>query len=131
MNTIEWSYISYLAIAIPLTIFVARSLYKNGRIFLVECFKGNEELADSVNRLLLVGFYLVNLGFVSLYLRSDKKVEGMRGALEFLSEKVGIVMLVLGVMHFFNLYLFTRINKKPSPSTTLYRGGGNPPLTNS
>lgn len=127
MNTIEWSYISYLAIAIPLTIYVARSLYKNGRVFLVECFKGNEALADSVNRLLLVGFYLVNLGFVSLYLRSDARVETMRGALEFLSEKIGIVMLVLGSMHFFNLFLFTRINKKPNP--TLYRGGGNRPTT--
>lgn len=66
MKAIEWSYISYLAVAVPLTMYVAKNLYENGRVFLVECFKGNEELADSVNKLLLVGFYLVNLGFVSL-----------------------------------------------------------------
>jgi len=119
MNAIEWSYISYLAVAVPLTIYVAKSLYQNGRVFLVECFKGNEELADSVNRLLLVGFYLVNLGFVSLYLRSDADIVGLRGVLELLSQKIGIVMLVLGGMHFFNLYLFTKIGKKPNPERTL------------
>ncbi len=115
MKAIEWSYISYLAVAVPLTIYVAKSLYHNGRVFLVECFKGNEELADSVNKLLLVGFYLVNLGFVSLYLQSYGEVVGLRGILELLSKKIGFVMLILGGMHFFNLYLFTRIGKKPDP----------------
>jgi len=115
MKAIEWSYISYLAVAVPLTMYVARSLYQNGRIFLVECFKGNEELADSVNKLLLVGFYLVNLGFVSLYLRTDVDVVGLRGVLELLSKKIGIVMLMLGGMHFFNLFLFTKIGRKPEP----------------
>ncbi|MGJ8656790.1 MAG: hypothetical protein ACSHX6_10100 [Akkermansiaceae bacterium] len=118
MKAIEWSYISYLAVAVPLTMYVARSLYQNGRVFLVECFKGNEELADSVNKLLLVGFYLINLGFVSLYLQTDADVAGLRGVLELLSKKVGFVMLMLGAMHFFNLYLFTRIGRKPE-------GGGN------
>ena len=118
MNAIEWSYISYLAVAVPLTIYVAKSLYQNGRVFLVECFKGNEELADSVNRLLLVGFYIVNLGFVSLYLRSGAEIVGLRGVLELLSQKIGIVMLMLGGMHFFNLFLFTRIGRKPTTNNT-------------
>lgn len=125
MKAIEWSYISYLAVAVPLTIYVAKSLYQNGRVFLVECFKGNEELADSVNKLLLVGFYLVNLGFVSLYLRSDVDIVGLRGVLELLSKKVGIVMLMLGGMHFFNLFLFTRIGRKPEEkmsATSDYQG---------
>lgn len=114
MKAIEWSYTSYLAVAVPLTIYVAKNLYQNGRVFLVECFKGNEELADSVNKLLLVGFYLVNLGFVSLYLKTDVDVVGLRGVLELLSKKIGVIMLVLGCMHFFNLYLFTKIGRKPS-----------------
>jgi len=124
MKAIEWSYISYLAVAVPLTVYVAKSLYHNGRVFLVECFKGNEELADSVNKLLLVGFYLVNLGFVSLYLQSYGEVVGLRGVLELLSKKIGFVMLILGAMHFFNLYLFTRIGRKPTQITP----NGNQPL---
>lgn len=64
----------YLGIAIPLTIWVARTLHKSGRIFLVDCFHGNEQLADSVNHLLVVGFYLVNIGFVALYMKLDLDV---------------------------------------------------------
>ena len=61
------TYLIYLALSIALTIWVARTLHKNGRVFLVDVFHGNETLADSVNHLLVVGFYLVNIGFVSPY----------------------------------------------------------------
>ncbi|MEO1837265.1 MAG: hypothetical protein ABGZ49_17415 [Akkermansiaceae bacterium] len=112
MNPTVTSYALYLAIAIPLTIWVARTLYKNGRIFLVDCFKGNEELADSVNHLLVMGFYLVNIGFVSLYLKLPNEVADTRGIFEALSGKLGVVILVLGVMHFFNLYLFSTLRNR-------------------
>src|SRR5690349_14833526 len=69
----SWSYLAYLAISIALTVWVARTLHKNGRIFLVETFLGNEALADSVNHLLVVGFYLVNIGFVTLALKYGDK----------------------------------------------------------
>lgn len=106
------TYALYLAIAIPVTIWVARTLHKSGRVFLVECFQGNTEMADSVNHLLVVGFYLVNIGFVTLYLKLDHMVAGTTGIFEALSNKIGIVLLVLGAMHFFNLFLFTKIRNK-------------------
>ena len=62
-------YLAYLGISVALTVWVARTLHKNGRIFLVDSFHGNEGLADSVNHLLVVGFYLVNIGYVTLALR--------------------------------------------------------------
>jgi hypothetical protein len=95
-----------------LTIWVARTLHKNGRVFLVECFHGNEELADSVNHLLVVGFYLVNVGFVSLYLKLSAEVPDVRGVFEALSGKMGVVLLVLGAMHFFNVLIFTRLRRR-------------------
>ena len=55
MTPIVWTYLSYLAISIALTIWVAKTLHKNGRIFLVDAFGGNEPLADSVNHLLVGG----------------------------------------------------------------------------
>ena len=66
MNATVTTYGLYLALSLPLTVWVARTLHKNGRIFLVDCFHGNEPLADSVNHLLVVGFYLINFGFVSM-----------------------------------------------------------------
>ena len=112
MTPIVWTYLSYLAISIPLTAWVARTLHKNGRIFLVDAFLGNEPLADSVNHLLVVGFYLVNIGFVSFALKTDDKPGNPQGVLEVLSTKVGTVLLVLGAMHFFNLFVFSRLRRR-------------------
>ena len=117
MNETVLTYGLYLALAITLTIWVARTLHKNGRIFLVECFHGNTELADSVNHLLVVGFYLINIGFVSLYLKTTEDVLGARGVFEALSGKMGIVLLVLGAMHFFNLVVFTKMRKRAHLAT--------------
>jgi hypothetical protein len=105
------TYLSYLFISVSLTIWVARTLYKRGGIFLVDAFHGNTELADSVNHLLVVGFYLINIGFVSLALKTAAIIDTSRAAIELLSDKMGMVLLILGGMHFFNLYVFSRIRK--------------------
>ena len=103
------SYIAYLAVSLGVTIWVARSLQKNGRVFLVDAFHGNAELADSVNHLLVVGFYLINTGYVTLALSTTAAVDNAREAIELFSDKIGVVLLVLGVMHFFNLYVFHKL----------------------
>jgi len=112
MKLILWTHLAYLIISIALTVWVARTLHKNGRIFLVDCFHGNEGLADSVNHLLVVGFYLINVGFVTLALRFGVLAGDMKEALESLSTKVGLVLLVLGAMHFFNLAVFTSCRRR-------------------
>src|SRR5919108_1776308 len=102
MDLVVVTYVLYLAISIGLTVWVAQTLFKNGRVFLVDVFHGNEALADSVNHLLVVGFYLINLGYVSLTLKLGYNIESARESIEALSTKVGLVLLVLGGMHFFN-----------------------------
>ncbi|HEY3139161.1 MAG TPA: hypothetical protein VGL29_24290 [Blastocatellia bacterium] len=114
MNVVVASYLIYLAISIALTVWVAHTLHKNGRIFLVDVFHGNEPLADSVNHLLVVGFYLINFGYVSLALKLGYDVENARQAIEALSWKVGMVLVVLGGMHFFNLFIFSRMRRRGS-----------------
>jgi len=111
-NATVWTYLAYLGISVALTIWVARTLHKNGRIFLVDSFLGNEGLADSVNHLLVVGFYLINIGFVTLALKYGDKATDAQTALEILSSKVGLVLVVLGVMHFFNLFVFTKLRRR-------------------
>ena len=111
------SYFVYLAISIVATVWVARTLHRNGRVFLVEAFHGSEPLADSVNHLLVVGFYLINLGWVSVTLTTGGELDTLRAAIELVSGKIGVVLLVLGVMHFFNLYVFARIRRGGPRST--------------
>ena len=91
---------------------VARTLFRNGRVFLVDVFHGDDSMADSVNHLLVVGFYLINLGYVALALKMGYDVNNTRTSIEALSQKVGWVLLVLGLMHFFNLYVFSRIRRR-------------------
>ena len=106
------TYLVYLAISIALTIWVGRTLHKNGRVFLVDVFHGNEGLADSVNHLLVVGFYLINFGYVSLALKLGYAVDTTQEGIEALSVKIGMVLLVLGSMHFFNLFIFSRMRRR-------------------
>ncbi|MFF3626457.1 hypothetical protein [Streptomyces sp. NPDC002164] len=106
------AYVIYLLIGVALTVWVARTLSRNGKAFLADVLHGNEKLADAVNHLLVVGFYLVNLGFVTLYLRSGEGVADARGLFEALSVKLGVVLLVLGALHLGNAYVFSRIRRR-------------------
>jgi len=106
------TYLIYVALSIALTIWVGRTLHKNGRVFLVDVFHGNEALADSVNHLLVVGFYLINFGYVSLALKLGYTIETAEQSVEALSVKIGMVLLVLGGMHLFNLFVFSRMRRR-------------------
>lgn len=105
------SYAIYLLLSITVTVWVARTLHRNGRVFLVTAFHGDETLADSVNHLLVVGFYLVNIGWVTLALRTTSTPLTIADVFELLSYKLGVVLLVLGAMHFLNLYGFNKMRK--------------------
>lgn len=113
-----YSYAAYLLISIVLTVWVGRTLYRRGRVFVVDAFRGNEQIADSVNHLLIVGFYLVNIGLVALAMKYGDKPRDVTAALEWLSTKIGLVLVVLGVLHFFNVLTLARMRRKalyPSP----------------
>ena len=118
MNYFILTYAFYLTISILLTIWVARVLFKNGRIFLIDIFHGNQDLADSVNRLLVVGFYLINIGYMSLVLKENGLIQSTQVLIEVLSRKLGCIILILGGMHFLNLVIFFKLrnrarNEKP------------------
>ncbi len=106
------TYVAYLLISIALTVWVARTLHKNGRVFLIDSFGGQATLADSVNQLLVVGFYLINIGFVVFALKESRRPQDLAETIEALSAKIGLVLLVLGLMHFFNLLVFSRLRKR-------------------
>jgi len=103
------TYAAYVVISVVLTAWVAHTLKKNGRRFLLDAFGGDAGLADSVNHLLVVGFYLLNLGYISFALATRQQTPDARAAIELLSTKIGAVLVVLGALHFFNLFVFSRM----------------------
>lgn len=112
MNYTIITYCLYIIISISLTIWVAKTLFKNGKIFLIDIFHGNKEMADAVNHLLLVGFYLINLGYAVYTLREVYPIINTQEVIERLSVKIGLIILILGFMHFFNLYVFFSLRKR-------------------
>ncbi|HEX6915111.1 MAG TPA: hypothetical protein VF145_07705 [Chitinophagaceae bacterium] len=127
MNYLILTYACYLVITICITIWVATTLFRNGKVFLLEIFHGNKELAESVNNLLLVGFYLVNLGYAIYTLQIGYDVTTLTEALESLSLKTGWIILVLGGMHFLNLFVFFKLRHRAQTEKRLARF--QPPLS--
>jgi hypothetical protein len=106
------AYALYLFISIAMTIWVARVLSESGEMFLIKCFGQDEELAQSTNRLLVIGFYLVNLGFICFRLEGWKA-----GAIDLIPDvgsRVGLAILVLGGMHFFNMIMIAKFGRTVS-----------------
>lgn len=106
MNHTIITYAIYLAMSIGFTVWVAQTLFRNGRVFLIHVFRDNYSLADSINHLLVVGFYLINLGYISLYMRTEQAIGSWQGSMELISAKLGVILLVLGTMHFLNMMVF-------------------------
>ncbi len=106
------AYLIYLPIVIALTWYVAHVLFKNSKIFMLDIFSGRTEIALSTNRLFETGFYLLNLGFALVIMEITYNVPDSRDLLEALSSKIGGFSIYLGIMLFFNLYLFFRGRRK-------------------
>ena len=104
-----YTYLGYILISLGLTVWVGRTLHKNGRIFLLENYADNTVLADAINNMLLVGFYLINIGFIAFTMRvAGVPPMSWTQAAEFLSVKIGFIAIVLGVMHFALMLILQR-----------------------
>jgi hypothetical protein len=105
------AYIIYIVCSVFITIFVSRTLSKSGEVYLTDGFGGDSVLAASVNHMLVVGFYLLNLGFVLVRMRTDVVIENAEALIVYLSSSVGFILCVLGVAHFFNMYIIHKFRK--------------------
>ncbi|XVU24448.1 hypothetical protein ACQPZJ_45715 [Actinoplanes sp. CA-054009] len=110
MDPKVWMYLVYLAVSVGLTVWVATTLSRNGLVFLADVF-ADAKLAKAVNQLLVMGFYLLNLGYVTVAMRSADAIADTSEALETLSMKIGLVLLVLGVLHFCNVFFLGRYRR--------------------
>src|SRR6266700_2010741 len=127
-------YAAYLAVSIGLTVIVASALSRSGRVYLAGVFGGDEGMAAAVNRMLVVGFCLLSLGYAALTLRTSGHIHGPGEAIGVLSVKVGGELLVLGALHLVNMMFFTRLRRRQEAGgrpggPALGRRGANWPRT--
>ena len=111
MDNLTLFYSIYIVLTTILIIYVANYLFRNGKSFLLSAFKGNETVANSINNLLKMGFYLVNIGYALVSIRYGYNLHNTAQLIEALAVKIGIIVLILGAMHFFNMYILYLIGK--------------------
>ncbi|AEV82846.1 membrane protein [Actinoplanes sp. SE50] len=123
MDPKMWMYLGYLVVSVALTIWVGTTLARNGMVFLTDVF-ADDRLARAVNQLLVMGFYLLNLGYLAIAMRTGDRIGNAAEALEKLSGKIGWVLLVLGALHLSNVFFLGRYRRgrlrpaAPTPGRT-------------
>jgi hypothetical protein len=117
------TYLLYLAVVLPLTLWVGRALSRHGQAFLVDVFYGDERLASAVNQLLVIGFYLLNFGYLSFFMSTSDEVDDARHVMEVVATKAGGVALVVGAVHFANLWCLNALRRR-----ALLRARATPPV---
>ena len=119
-----YTYLAYILVSLGITVWVGRTLNRNGRIFLMENYADKPQLADAINQMLLVGFYLINIGYIAYTMRiRGEGPNSWAQGLEFLSTKIGAMAIVLGVMHFglmFALQAYANAATKKTDKITKY-----------
>lgn len=112
-------YAVYLPIALFLTYYVSKTLFKNSKVYMLDIFKGREEIAFATNKLFETGFYLLNIGFALMILQMNLYNDSYQLLIEKLSYKIGAFSIYLGLMLFINLYFFFRGKRKASQTTVV------------
>ena len=126
-----YTYLAYILISLGITLWVGRTRNRNGRIFLLENYEDKPQLAEAINQMLLVGFYLINIGYIAYTMRiHGRGPEKWAQGLEFLSTKIGAMAIVLGTMHFglmFALQSYANAAAKKNNNLTTYVQTGHNP----
>lgn len=112
MDLTVLTYLLYLALTVPLTIWVARALQRHGDVFLVDVFHGDDRLARAVNQLLVIGFYLLNFGYLSMFMTSNADIDSGRRVMEVLFTKAGGVAFAIGIVHFANVWCLNAFRRR-------------------
>ena len=110
MNYLIWTHVAYGLAAVALTAVLARTLFRHGALFLESVFEDNARMANAVNRLLVTGFYMLNMGYALLIFRTNDEVEAV-AITENLISRLGLLLVSLGVIHFVNMAVFFRIRR--------------------
>jgi hypothetical protein len=113
MNYNISAYLVFIAVMVFIIVYVGRYFFTNGRVFIISMLEGNVELADQINRLLLLGYYLVNIGYAFIRLKDWPTIYSLQNWISSLGANIGLLVLILAVMHYMNMlgiYLFSKTN---------------------
>lgn len=118
MNYNVCAYIAFLTLMIFIIVYAGRYFYSNGRIFIISLFNGNVVLADGLNKLLLIGYYLLNIGYSFIKLKQWQKISSLEMLFSSLASNIGVLVFILAIIHYFNMGVIYLLSKSKSISIT-------------
>lgn len=104
-------YLVYAAVAVGLTVWLARTLFRSGAVFLQDVFSDRPGLAEAINRLLVTGFYMLNLGYALYIIRTEAGLDAF-GAVRTLVNRLALLLVSLAVIHFVNVLVFWKLRAR-------------------
>ncbi len=120
MNFNITAYIIYTLAMFFIIYRLGKMFHINGRVFILRLYRGNEAATDSINNLLLIAYYLFNMGYVFLKLKTWEKVQSLEQLTTSLSSNIGLLVLMLALLHYMNMLAIYLLSKKQNnlPSHT-------------
>jgi hypothetical protein len=112
MNLNIIGYLIYLSLTSVIIIKVGKLCYDNGNIFVSQLIPNHEALCLQTNKMLLIGYYLLNLGYCAITIISWEKIQTSNQLIEIIATKSAIIILTIGFMHYINIILLTKYIKK-------------------
>ena len=119
MNYNIFSYFIYGCITVYIIYWVGKLFHRNGRIFILRLFHQDESMTDTTNNILLIAYYLFNIGYAVVQFSFWDKVSDIKSMIASISMKTGVLVTILAITHYFNIYLIYFLSKKNHQSITL------------
>ncbi len=112
MNLNVIAYSIYLLITIVIIVHVGKVCYRNGNVYVAELIPDHLDLCHTTNKILLLGYYLMNIGYCAMTLISWQKIIGLTQMIEIIALKTSCIIALIAVMHYLNIYLLTKYIQK-------------------
>jgi hypothetical protein len=112
MNFNIVSYLIYLSITTFIIVVVGKICYKNGTVFVSQIIPNHIDLCQKVNQVLLLAYYLLNIGYCAMTLIQWKTIETVPEIVETIASETSIIVLMISVLHYINIFIITKYIQK-------------------
>ncbi|VXA95633.1 conserved membrane hypothetical protein [Flavobacterium sp. 9AF] len=112
MNLNIIGYLIYFSTTFLIIIKVGKICYDNGNIYVSQLIPNHQELCHKINKMLLIGYYLTNIGYCARTIISWQKIETLKNLIEIIASKSAIIIISIAIMHYINIFLLTKYIRK-------------------
>lgn len=107
----QLTYILYILISSSVVFWIGELCYKNGKIYIMNYFPKAINFGNSINKMLKIAYYLLNIGLAIWTLHSIRDIFSSVEMILEISKRLSTILLIIGILHFINIYTLYLIHK--------------------